>query len=191
MSATFPDMLKKELSFLNAQELIPKSLLLSEYSKRRRTKIVPSTSFVNQNLDSILQYYKEGKKILVVMNTVSRAQKTFLLLQGLMQQNKYPLQDLLLIHSRFTFRDRRNLERRIFGYPRIVVATQVTEVSLDIDYDILFTEACYWDSLIQRAGRINRYGKLGNDGEGLVNVFLPEGDPPYDPAMLKNSVELI
>ena len=191
MSATFPDMLKNELSFLNAQELIPTPLLVSEYTKRRRTKIVPSTSFVNQNLDAIIQYYKQGKKILVVMNTVSRAQKTFLLLQALMRQNNYPLQDLMLIHSRFTFRDRRNLEKRIFEYPRIVVATQVIEVSLDIDYDILFTEACYWDSLVQRAGRINRYGKLGNKGEGLVKVFLPEGDPPYDSRMLKNSVELI
>jgi hypothetical protein len=42
-----------------------------------------------------------------------------------------------------------------------------------------------------RAGRINRYGKLGNNGEGLVKVILPEGDPPYDPKMLKNSIELI
>jgi CRISPR-associated endonuclease/helicase Cas3 len=156
MSATFPDILKKELSFLNAQELISKSLLLSEYNKRRRTKIEPSNTLVNQNLNSILQYYKQGKKILVVMNTVSRAQRIFILLQSLMQQEKCPLQDLMLIHSRFTFRDRRNIEKRILEYPIILIATQVVEVSLDIDYDILFTEACYWDSLVQRAGRINR-----------------------------------
>jgi CRISPR/Cas system-associated endonuclease/helicase Cas3 len=86
MSATFPDVLKKELSFLNAQELISKSLLESEYTKRRRTKIEPSNSFVYQNLDRIIQYYKRGKKILVVMNTVSRAQKIFALLKELMQK---------------------------------------------------------------------------------------------------------
>ena len=77
------------------------------------------------------------------------------------------------------------LEKRIFEYPHIVVATQVIEVSLDIDYDILFTEICYLDSLVQRSGRINRFGHLGNNGQGLVNVFLPEGDSPYDPDMLK------
>jgi CRISPR-associated endonuclease/helicase Cas3 len=55
MSATFPEVLKKELSFLNAQELIPKSILESEYKKRRRTRIEFSNSFVNQNLEAIIQ----------------------------------------------------------------------------------------------------------------------------------------
>jgi CRISPR-associated endonuclease/helicase Cas3 len=107
------------------------------------------------------------------MNTVRRAQDIFRKLQILMDQNNHPSHDLMLIHSRFTFMDRRNLEKRFFEYSKIVVATQVIEVSLDIDYDILFTEVYYLDSLVQRAGRINRQGKLGNDGEGLVKVFLP------------------
>jgi CRISPR-associated endonuclease/helicase Cas3 len=191
MSATFPEKLKKELSFLNAQELIPESIVELEYKKRRRTRIEFSDSFINQNLNSIIKYYEQGKKILVVLNTVSRAQKIFNLLQSRMQQNNYQLHDLMLIHSRFTFRDRRNLEKRIFEYPKIVVATQVIEVSLDIDYDILVTEVCYLDSLVQRAGRINRYGRLGNNGEGLVEVCLAEGDLPYDSLMLKNSEVLI
>ena len=46
----------------------------------------------------------------------------------------------MLLHSRFTFKDRRLLEKKIYNYPKIVVATQVIEVSLDIDYDVLFTE---------------------------------------------------
>ena len=191
MSATFPEVLKKELSFLNAQELIPKSILESEYKKRRRTRIEFSNSFVNQNLEAIIEYYKQGNKILVVMNTVRRAQQIFKFLQTLMRQNNYPLHDLLLIHSRYTFNDRRRLEKRIFEYPPIVVATQVIEVSLDIDYDILFTEICYLDSLVQRSGRINRFGHLGNNGQGLVNVYLPKGDSPYNPDMLKNSKELV
>jgi hypothetical protein len=41
-----------------------------------------------------------------------------------------------------------------------------------------------------KSGEDKSIGKLGNSGEGL-NVFLPEGDAPYDPEMLKNSVELI
>jgi CRISPR-associated endonuclease/helicase Cas3 len=97
----------------------------------------------------------------------------------------------MLIHSRFTFFDRRILERRIFDYPKIVVATQVVEVSLDIDYDVLFTEACYLDSLVQRAGRINRRGNLGNNGEGVVRVFQPEGSLPYISRMLENSIRLL
>jgi CRISPR-associated endonuclease/helicase Cas3 len=116
-----------------------------------------------------------------------------------MDEYKDPSDDLMLIHSKFTFRDRRHLERIIFSYPRIVVATQVIEVSLDIDYDEMFTEICYPDSLVQRAGRINRYGKLGNDGQGLINLYLPEdwntnrnvASLPYDQDLLDSSVSLL
>jgi CRISPR-associated endonuclease/helicase Cas3 len=81
----------------------------------------------------------------------------------------------------------------------ILVATQIVEVSLDIDYDVMFTEACYPDSLVQRAGRINRRGKLGNNGEGLIRVFLPEGwyenkeknSFPYDQVLLSASIAMI
>jgi CRISPR-associated endonuclease/helicase Cas3 len=191
MSATFPEVLKKELSFLNAHELITKLVLEAEYKKRKRTTIKFSDSLVKQNLETIINYYRQGKKVLVVMNTVRRAQQTFKSLRSIMEQNKYSLQDIMLIHSRYTFDDRRKLEKKIFEYPPIVVATQVIEVSLDIDYDILFTECCYLDSLIQRSGRINRYGNLGNEGQGLINVFLPEGDLPYDSDMLRDSIDLI
>jgi CRISPR-associated endonuclease/helicase Cas3 len=191
MSATFPRVLKKELSFLNAQELIPKSVLEAEYKKRKRTKIEFSNSLVKQNLETIISCYRQRKKILVVMNTVRRAQQIFKSLRSIMEQNKYSLKDIMLTHSRYTFDDRRKLEKKIFQYPPIIVATQVIEVSLDIDYDILFTESCYLDSLIQRSGRINRYGNFGNDGQGLVNVFLPEGDLPYDSDMLRNSIDLV
>jgi CRISPR-associated endonuclease/helicase Cas3 len=200
MSATFPEILKKELSFLNADELIHRSVLESEYKKRRRTRIEFSDSFIIKNLHKIIQFYKEEiytkkgkrkKRILIVMNTVRRAQQIFALLQTVMEQNNYPSNDLMLLHSRFRFADRRTLEKRIFEYPRIVVATQLIEVSLDIDYDVLFTEACYPDSLVQRAGRINRNGDLGNSGEGLINVFLPEGHRPYECRMLNDSIKLI
>ena len=105
----------------------------------------------------------------------------------------------MLIHSRFTFRDRRNLEDRIMRYPRIVVSTQIIEVSLDIDYDIMFTEACLLDALVQRTGRINRRGNLGNNGEGLVRIFLPDywdtdrerASRPYDQALLEHAVDII
>ena len=39
MSATFPDVLRDELSFLDAKELISQSTLKAEYSKRRRTRL--------------------------------------------------------------------------------------------------------------------------------------------------------
>lgn len=199
MSATFPNVLRDELSFLHAKDLIPKDALKIEYSRRRRTRLEFHNSCIRENLDAVISSYSNGNKVLIVTNTVRRAQNIFLILRRLMNEYKYPYKDLMLIHSRFTFKDRRTLEHRIFSYPRIVVATQVIEVSSDIDYDEMFTEICYPDSLVQRAGRINRNGKLGNDGQGLINLFLPEdwnsnknvASLPYDPDLLDSSISLL
>jgi CRISPR/Cas system-associated endonuclease/helicase Cas3 len=71
-------------------------------------------------------------------------------------------------------------------------------MGLDIDYDEMFTEICYPDSLIQRPGRVNRNGKLGNNGQGLIILFLPEewnskntASLPYDPDLLDSSISLL
>lgn len=199
MSATFPEILKKELKFLNAQELIYQDSLIQEYKKRKRTSLEFENGYVYDNLDKVLELYLKNKKILIVVNTVSRAQEIYSRLKQFLSIKNCSVDDIMLIHSRFTFIDRKILEKRIYNYPKIVVATQVIEVSLDIDYDILFTEVCYPDSLVQRAGRINRFGLKGNNGEGIVKVFLPKGwnddeetaSLPYDCNLISKSIELL
>ena len=68
----------------------------------------------------------------------------------------------MLIHSRFRREDRNRLEKELKEvYDKslhgcIVVSTQVVEVSLDISFDLMITEAAPIDALIQRFGRINR-----------------------------------
>ncbi|WP_206443220.1 CRISPR-associated endonuclease Cas3'' [Candidatus Protofrankia californiensis] len=74
-----------------------------------------------------------------------------------------------LLHSRFRRRDRATIEGTIINryrsgtsaetrQPGLVVATQVVEVSLDIDFDVIFTSCAPLDALIQRFGRVNRSG---------------------------------
>lgn len=202
MSATFPNILKRELSFLHATELVDKKFLRIEYKKRKRTSLEFFERYITANLKEIISLYKQGKKILIVVNIVLRAQKIFLELQRLMKKEQLPITDLFLIHSRFTFEDRKKKERRLADpktLPKILISTQVIEVSLDIDYDVMFTEACYPDALVQRAGRVNRKGNLGNNGEGKINIFLPEGwkenkesaSLPYDNGMLEKSIDLL
>jgi CRISPR-associated endonuclease/helicase Cas3 len=199
MSATFPEALKKELYFLNAQELVNQKVLMEEYKKRRRTQFEFHEEYLSNAIDSIFDLFVQNKKILVVLNTVSKAQDIYIKLKQLLLANKFSPDNLMLIHSRFTFLDRRTLEKRIYTFPKIVVATQIIEVSLDIDYDVLFTEVCYPDSLVQRAGRINRFGKLGNNGEGIIKIFLPEGwqedakraSLPYDERLLNKSIDIM
>ena len=53
----------------------------------------------------------------------------------------------------------------------IWVTTQIVEASLDIDFDILFTEMCTVDSLLQRMGRCNRAGRKNILQGGNIIVY--------------------
>ncbi|RRD94672.1 CRISPR-associated helicase Cas3' [Clostridiales bacterium COT073_COT-073] len=108
---------------------------------------------------------KEDKKILVVCNTVSQAQKVYRELseKGLVCK---------LLHAKFIAKDRKSKESQImqdgktyqdnskaWNDKKIVwIATQIVEASLDIDFDYLFTELVELNSLFQRLGRVNRKG---------------------------------
>ena len=51
-------------------------------------------------------------------------------------------------HSKFIFRDRSSKERQILdAKPRLLIATQVVEVSLELDYDVMHTECAAFDAL--------------------------------------------
>jgi CRISPR-associated endonuclease/helicase Cas3 len=100
-----------------------------------------------------------GEKVLVICNTVQGAQQRYKELREL-----FPEVRMLLLHSRFRRGDRATRERRLedeFNSPEIlgpclVVSTQVVEVSLDISFDRMITEAAPLDALVQRFGRVNR-----------------------------------
>ncbi|HHY34171.1 MAG TPA: CRISPR-associated helicase Cas3' [Firmicutes bacterium] len=126
--------------------------------------------------EAVLDAYSEGKKrVLVVCNTVERAIALYKSVK-----DSVPPDRRLLIHSRFVEEDRERcntLVNRLLGKgtegPALVISTQVVEVGLDISCDILLTELCPADSLIQRAGRCARWA----EAQGLMRVFgLPIGD---------------
>lgn len=90
---------------------------------------------------------ERGGKVLVVANTVTRARELYTELKG-------KREDVYLFHSRFTNEDKRKKMELVESIESgILVATQVVEVSLDIDYDVLYTEvAPPLDALVQRFG---------------------------------------
>ena len=90
---------------------------------------------------------------MVVCNTVKQAQNVFKELQEIVADDKAKL-----LHSRFILRDRERIEKELED-ANLLVGTQAVEVSLDIDFDCLFTEPAPIDALIQRFGRINRKGE--------------------------------
>lgn len=100
----------------------------------------------------------------LIVNTVERAQKLYI---GLRQRLGYEV-PLLLFHARFPADERAEREREVlaaFGAqgdrPRraLLVATQVAEQSLDIDFDFMLSDLAPVDLLLQRAGRLHRHDR--------------------------------
>lgn len=98
----------------------------------------------------------------VICNTVGAAQKTFRALQEGLDDGV----ELDLFHARFPFSERDRREKRAisrFGKrgdrPRraVLVATQVIEQSLDLDFDVMVSEVAPVDLLLQRSGRMHRH----------------------------------
>jgi CRISPR-associated endonuclease/helicase Cas3 len=98
----------------------------------------------------------------------------------------------LLFHARFAMADRLAIEREVmrrFGKapcadrPGVLVATQVVEQSLDLDFDLLVTDLAPADLLIQRAGRLWRHARDARPVPGPEMVVVspePVEDPPAD-----------
>jgi CRISPR-associated endonuclease/helicase Cas3 len=117
-------------------------------------------TLVEDTLTIIDQAVEQNQKILIVCNKVTTAQARFEEFK-----KRYQDIDILLLHSRFKRGDRAAKEKDLIdNYNNrtenakacIVVSTQVVEVSLDISFDVMVTDAAPIDSLIQRFGRINR-----------------------------------
>jgi len=149
MSATLPsflkEMFKQDLKI--ETEISFTELELDEFTRHRVSVLKGG---ILDNLDLIRKELAHKKKVLVVCNTVAQAQKIYKLLsQGIENSG--------LIHGRFILRDREKIESKLKNL-NLLVGTQAIEVSLDIDYDVLFSEPAPLDALIQRFGRINRKG---------------------------------
>ena len=131
--------------------------------------------------DEIIKRYKNGEKVLIVKNQIKAAISTYLYLKM-----NYDNLKIMLIHSSFERGRRAELETILMdefngkNEPCIVVSTQVVEVSIDINFDVMFTDCSDIMSLIQRFGRINRQRKnigLMKDvyvvNSSTDNAFLP------------------
>ena len=98
----------------------------------------------------------------IIVNTVNRAQQLYTALKTRLPGNV----KLVLFHARFPAGDRRRIENQVvamFGPEgkrparALLVATQVVEQSLDLDFDFMITDLAPVDLVLQRAGRLHRH----------------------------------
>ena len=160
----------------------------------------------NNTDTAITDHLEQNHKVLIVCNRVKDAQEQYKQLK-----DQYPNIPILLIHSRFKRGDRNEKEQMLIGLDEngattnqfntsskacIVVSTQVVEVSLDISFDIMITQAAPLDALIQRFGRVNR--KRTEKTIGIykpIYVLAPPQDKkealPYDLNTVIKSYEVL
>ena len=129
--------------------------------------------------------------LIIYANTVARAQSFY---RWFMKREEYNgVGNVTLYHSRFTEAHKANIEKALSdnlgamawhtGTPKgIAILTQIGELSVNISADVMITDVCPLDRLVQRAGRLSRFGnsigrlyviepfKINKDGEA---VFYP------------------
>lgn len=115
---------------------------------------------------AVLDAARRGAAVALIRNTVDEAIASHAALASAFDGEKP-----LLFHARFAMGDRLAIEDSVLGKfgretasdtkrPGILVATQVVEQSLDLDFDFLVTDLAPVDLLIQRAGRLWRHMDL-------------------------------
>ena len=109
-------------------------------------------------IENVLEMTRDGGIAGIIVNTVKRAQKLAELVPGDVK--------LMVLHSAFLAPDRAKKEKKLQdtigkhgNRPQrmIVIGTQVLEQSLDIDFDILYTDIAPMDLILQRIGRLHRH----------------------------------
>jgi CRISPR-associated endonuclease/helicase Cas3 len=191
MTATLPRFLKQEFrqALDNPQEIKADKAL---YQSFRRHRVELQEGLLADNYALIEADLKQGKKVLVVCNTIKQAQDTY---QYFATHNMHKV----LLHGAFNGADRNQKEQTLLkgedkadASPtvQLLIGTQAIEVSLDIDYDVIYTEPAPIDALIQRFGRVNRQRKKGIcpcivfKGRNKVDAYI------YNPQAVDKTLEV-
>lgn len=170
LSATFPDFLlglvRQALGNIPVIVPDPAKERDREILDRKRHIVTMLDGTLNDYLREIITSVGNSDSTLIVCNHVLTAQNIAKRLRDSFGDS------CVLLHSRFNQRDRNHIEERIMRRPapRVLVATQVVEVSLDIDFDQAFLEPAPIDALVQRMGRVNRAGQR-QSGPATVTLF--------------------
>ena len=153
---------------------------ISAQNGTRRDLKINRIASVDNALEELLTAAQNGAACVYIRNSVKEAVAAFEYLKS--RHDKVEL-----FHSRFTIGDRSVVEKGIlerFGKNseikeragQILIATQVVEQSLDLDFDIMFTDLAPIDLLIQRAGRLQRHRRTEIRTAPILNVVSNAAD---------------
>ena len=171
ITATFPPVLYDIMNDLGIVYKKQEEEFKVHISNRHKISIYEKKDF---EIEKIIKDAKK-KRVLVIVNTVKKAQELY---EKLEEENVH------LLHSKYLKKDRGLLEEEIFEFGNkedekgIWISTQIVEASLDIDFDILYTDMCSIDSLFQRMGRVYRKREYKEE-EPNVHIYDNRNGVPY------------
>ncbi len=135
----------------------------------------------------------------VMVNTVDRAQKLYRQLQTMLGADVR----LMLFHARYPADERGQRERDVlaaFGQTAplmqrqgrtLLIATQVVEQSLDIDFDFLITDLAPVDLILQRAGRLHRHQRTRPAAHAQARLYVAGLAPEHLPELKSTAWEFV
>jgi len=155
------------------------TLLATRREVERIVEVVFIDDF-NDVLSVIREATNGGQCVCWIRNTVKDARIAYNILA---EQEWMDKSNLMLFHSRFAMVDRRKIEAETLSLfdkdstaekrnGQVLIATQVVEQSLDLDFDVMITDLAPIDLLIQRAGRLHRHVRdsIGNPLKGEESI---------------------
>ena len=190
MTATMPETYQKELNFLDTVDYITgeNQLKLKTWQEKEQNRQYPNKvikhiaakpkEVKNEICTYLSQRYESDKRTIVTIETIEDLIPVY---QYMKERDRG--ENIFLYHGRLTnpqrkkiyrkLKERENNENSDQGY--LLFTTSAIEVGCDLDAHLLITEFCNPDSLIQRAGRCNRKGKI----EGAEIVVVGDKIPAF------------
>ena len=187
MTATLPRIYREKLQEMGIK--IEYNEFIKD-TKRHKFEIIDKS--INEDIKKIKEKSK-NKKVLIIVNTINKAIELYKALKN------DGVEKVNLLHSRFEQEDRSEKERNIKEFSKqenesgIWITTQIVEASLDIDFDILYTEMSTLDSLFQRFGRCYRSREYKGK-EPNVKIYIKETSGVgyiYDKEIYQKSIDLL
>ncbi len=199
MSATISSLLQAKLvDALGPFTLIRATPDLFAQFQRHRLLVRDGDILSDASLTQIAEVARSGQSVLVCCNTVKRTQTAYdELRRKFGDEGKAKV---LLLHGCFNGRDRlaketiiqkatglHSRERRSI----VLVATQVVEVSLDIDLDVIYTDPAPLEALLQRFGRVNRQMRLKEGAYTYVFREPADGQHVYEDDLVSATLAML
>ena len=184
MTATMPKFLKEKFLSIFGDSFVEVEMSSGERDDsftRHRVNLLNGD--IHGAMPLIKKELSENKKVMVVCNTVKSAQTVYKELESLVN-------NALLLHGRFVLKDREHIESQLEN-AYLLVGTQAIEVSLDLDFDVLFSEPAPIDALIQRFGRVNRKSKKGICQVNVCRVGGPSDKYIYSGEITQKTIKAL